>query len=178
MSANRARGNSRPGRRLFARFAALRGKLARCEGQALLEFALLSPLAMLLVLGGIVFGVALNDYLVLNNATALGAQQLAISRKEATDPCAAVYTAVTNAAPNLAAANLTFTVAVGGTNYVSGVKGSTNVTCSGTTDLTAYDNNEQGQSVSVTVTYPFTASFIGFGSHSYTMSATVGGVLQ
>ncbi len=178
MSIDRARNHSRPRRRILAGAVALCRKLSRNEGQALLEFALLSPLALLLVLGGIVFGVGLNDYLVLNNATALGAQQLAISRKEATDPCAAVYTAVTNAAPNLTAANLTFTISVGGTKYVNGVKGSANVTCSGTTDLTAYDNNEQGQNVSVTVTYPFTASFIGFSSQSYTMSATVGGVLQ
>jgi len=178
MNLDQARSIARSRRRIFAGCVALCRKLAGSEGQALLEFALLSPLALLVVLGGIVFGVGLNDYLVLNNATALGAQQLAISRKEATDPCAAVYTAVTNAAPNLAAANLTFTIAVGGTNYVSGVSGSKNVTCSGTTDLTAYDNNEQGQDVSVTVTYPFTAGFIGFSSHSYTMSATVGGVLQ
>ncbi len=50
------------------------------EGQALLEFAYVVPLLLALVLGIIMFGAALNNYLVLTDATAVGARVLSISR--------------------------------------------------------------------------------------------------
>jgi len=175
MNVDPARSKPRSRHRVLARIAALRRKLARTEGQALLEMALVSPAVLLLSLGICIFGLMLNQYLVLSNAATIGAQQMAISRYEVTDPCASVYTAVTNAAPNLTAGNLGFTIAVNGTNYVSGLSGSKNVTC--TSELSTY-NNAQNQYVTVTVTYPFSAGFIGFTNHSYTMQAAVGGVIQ
>lgn len=175
MNVDPTRSSPRSPRRVLATIAALRRNLVRSDGQALVEFALLSPLALLIVLGMCVFGVMLNQYLVLTNAVAIGAQQLAISRQETADPCATVYTAVTNAAPNLTAANLKFTIAVNGTSYVSGASGSTNVSCS--SQVSTF-NASQDDNVSVTVTYPFTASFIGFTKQSYTMSATVEEVLE
>ncbi|MGB6131220.1 MAG: TadE/TadG family type IV pilus assembly protein [Acidobacteriaceae bacterium] len=155
----------------------LRFAFARSEGQALVEFALLSPLVLVLVLGMCVFGLMLNQYLILSNAVTIGAQQLATSRNgsSSTDACAIVYNAVTNAAPSLTAANLSFTIAVNGSNFVSGASGSSNVTCG--SDASTY-NADQNDPVSLTVTYPFTASFIGFTRKSYTMSATVEEVLE
>ncbi len=160
-----------------AKLAIRRLALARSEGQALVEFALLSPLVLLLIFGMCIFGLMLSQYLTLSNAVSIGAQQLATYRNglSSTDACAVVYNAVTNAAPNLTAANLTFTITVNGTKFVNGVSGASNVSCSG--EASTY-NSDENDPVSVTVTYPFTASFIGFTSQSYTMSATVEEVLE
>jgi Flp pilus assembly protein TadG len=160
-----------------ARLAIRRLVLARSDGQAMVEFALLSPLVLLLVFGMCIFGLMLNQYLMLSNAVSVGAQQLATYRNglSSTDACAVVYNAVTNAAPNLTAANLKFTITVNGTNFVSGASGASSVTCS--SEASTY-NADENDPVSVTVTYPFTASFVGFSSHSYTMSATVEEVLE
>lgn len=163
--------------RVRAKLAIRRLALGRSEGQALVEFALLSPLVLLLVLGMCIFGLMLNQYLVLSNAASIGAQQLATYRNglSSTDACAVVYNAVTNAAPSLTPANLTFTITVNGTHFVSGASGASNVTCSN--EASTY-NNDENDPVSVTLTYPFTASFIGFTKQSYTMSATVEEVLE
>ena len=59
----------------------------RERGQAILEFAFLLPVLMVVLLGMIVFGIALNNYLELTNGTTAGAQAVAVSRGQTTDPC-------------------------------------------------------------------------------------------
>jgi len=53
-------------------------KLALChkgdEGSALVEFALILPMLMLLTTGMLIFGVAMNNYLQLTNAVSVGAR--------------------------------------------------------------------------------------------------------
>jgi Flp pilus assembly protein TadG len=120
------------------------------EGQALLEFAYVVPLLLALVLGIIMFGAALNNYLVLTDATAVGARVLSISRGQTTDPCAATATAVGAAAPNLKTANLKFSFVLNGTAY-------SGATCSG-----AQTNLVEAQTAQVTVTYPCNLKFLGF----------------
>ena len=86
-------------------------------GQALVEFALVLPILMLIVTGMMTFGIALHNYLELTNAVSIGARLLAISRGQTTDPCATTATAVYNAAPFLKPASLTFTFVLNGTTY-------------------------------------------------------------
>lgn len=151
-------------------------RLRRSEGQAMVEFALLSPLVLLLCVGMCVFGLGLKQYMDLCNATAIGAQQLATSG-QLSDPCQYVYTTVTDAAPGLTAANLTFTITVNGTAYVTGASGSS-VTCSGEASSFQQAQESANENATITVTYPFTASFIGFTKQTYTMSDTVEEVIE
>jgi Flp pilus assembly protein TadG len=80
------------------------------RGQAMLEFAFLLPILLILLLGMIVFGIALNNYMELTNGTTSGAQAVAISRGQTTDPCQTAATPFYGAAPNLTQANVSFTI--------------------------------------------------------------------
>ncbi len=88
------------------------------SGTAAVEFALIGPVLLLIVVGVFVFGVALNNYVTLTNAAESGAFQFAFSRG-----ASAPYTDTTNkikgAAPNLVPANLTITLSVNGTACTS-----------------------------------------------------------
>ncbi len=56
-------------------------RAARDEGgQALIEFALVMPLLLLVVVGAIQFGLALQNYVALTDAVRVGARQAAVSR--------------------------------------------------------------------------------------------------
>jgi Flp pilus assembly protein TadG len=135
---NRATGNA--GRR--APFA------SGDDGQSMIEFALCLPPLLLIVTGIFTFGIALNNYLILTNATSAATRQLSISRLQTTDPCALTSGAVIAAAPTLKQANLTFAYILNGTPY-------TGTSCSsGSTTTGASANLVQGGYVQVTVSYP------------------------
>lgn len=146
------------------------------SGQALVEFALVSPLILMLGLGICIFGIGLNQDLVLTNSTELGAQQLAISRGQTTDPCLTLNNAVVTAAPNLTPASLNFSLTLNGvaaTPFAGQSASSGAAICpSMASDMV------EGANESVTVTYPFTVSFIKFGTQSYTLSSTVQEVIE
>lgn len=118
------------------------------RGQAMLEIALCLPMLLLLVTGIMVFGLAINNYLMLTNATNTGAQTLAVSRLFTTDPCSTVATAVKAAAPNLVYSNMTFTVTMNGAAY-------SGTSCAGGSYTTGPPGNlVQGKAAVVNVTYP------------------------
>jgi Flp pilus assembly protein TadG len=120
------------------------------DGQALLEMASVLPVLLLVVTGIFTFGMALNSYVTLTEATSVGARQLAISRQEVLDPCASAVSAITTAAPLLSPSNLGFTFVLNGTTY-------TGTTClSSSTSSGSAANLVQGQPITVTVTYPCT----------------------
>jgi Flp pilus assembly protein TadG len=118
------------------------------RGQAMLEIALCLPVLLLLVTGIMVFGLAMNNYLMLTNATNTGVNQLAVYRGYTTDPCNTVATSVYAAAPNLNRANMTFNLTLNGTVY-------TGTSCSSSSTTTgAAANMVQGTRAVVNVTYP------------------------
>lgn len=118
------------------------------KGQAMLEVALCLPMMLLLVTGIMVFGMAMNNYLMLTNATNTGAQQLAVYRTYTLDPCNTLATSVYAAAPNLTHSNLTFAVTLNGTTY-------SGTSCSSSSYTTgAAGNMVQGTQATVNVTYP------------------------
>ncbi|MBZ5672211.1 MAG: pilus assembly protein [Acidobacteriia bacterium] len=146
-----------PGVRVEARSS---GKRARArardeQGQALLEFAFVLPVLLTLLLGVIVFGLALHNYLTLTNATNLGAQLLSMSRGQTLDPCQTTSQAVYAAAPNLIPANLKFTIVLNGTSVATNQPSP--VTCSGGQQYLVASQNAQ-----VTVTYPCNLNFFIF----------------
>jgi Flp pilus assembly protein TadG len=110
-------------------------------GVAAIEFAFLAPVLFMLLVGTAKFGLALNNYVMLTEAVADGARQLALGRGAANS-----YTTTTNqvksTASNLTAANLTITLSVNGTACTS------DSTCQTALSTAA------GQPASVTATYP------------------------
>jgi Flp pilus assembly protein TadG len=143
------------------------------SGQALVEFALISPLVLMLGLGICIFAIGLNENLVLTNGTEVAAQQLSISRGQTSDPCQTVEQAFVNASPNLTASNLTFTLSLDGQKAVGPTLGASNFTCTSQAQYMVEGANE-----TVTVSYPYTASFINWGTQSYTLSSSVQEVVE
>jgi len=80
-------------------------KLGNQRGQALVEFTIILPLLLLIVMGIIQFGMIFNSYLSLQNASREGARAgiVGSSSTEIRDTIIAV-------SPNLDASNLTVTV--------------------------------------------------------------------
>ena len=111
-----------------------------CDAAALIEFTIVVPLLTTLFVGIIQFGLLLNGYIMLTDATGAGARQFAISRGALT-PYDATVSKVRSAAL-LTPGSITITIAVNGTACT------TNASC--ITALTA----AQGQPASVSTTYP------------------------
>ena len=67
----------------------------------MVEFALVLPVLMLLIVGIVKLGIVFNNYLTLNDAVRAGARQLAIGRGQATDVCSQAASRVKLSASNL-----------------------------------------------------------------------------
>jgi Flp pilus assembly protein TadG len=133
----------------------LRVRACSDEGQSLIEFALCLPLLLLIVTGILSFGITINNYIMLTDATNVGARQLAISRGQGTDPCATVASAIYAAAPVLTPAKFTLTFVLNGTSY-------SGASCSSTSSTTgAAGNLQQGTAAKVTAVYPCSLSVYG-----------------
>jgi Flp pilus assembly protein TadG len=118
------------------------------EGHSLIEFALTVPILLLVVTGVLYFGVVFFDYLMLTEATQVGARQMMISRGATLDPCQTLANAVYAAAPNLVQSKFVFSVTLNGVSYPS------TTTCAGTATTGAPANMVLGTNAVVTVTYP------------------------
>ena len=125
------------------------------DGQSLVEFAVTLPVLLLVVTGLCTFGIAVNNYMQLTDATNVGARLLAISRGQTTDPCSTVSTAVYAAAPMLTRGNITFKTTLNGTSY-PGASCSSSSTSTG-----AAGNLTQGSTATVLVTYPCSLKVYG-----------------
>ena len=153
----------------------IRALLRREEerGSSLIEFALVLPILLVVATSTVVFGITLNNYMILTNAVSIGARQLAISRGQTTDPCATTVSAVELAAPTLTAASLSFSYSLNGVSY-SGTSCSSASTTTG-----AAGNLVQGQPARVTVTYP--CSLAAYGKNyaaNCTLSSTLTELVQ
>ena len=85
----------------------------RCErGQALVEFALILPIFLLLLLGIVQFGTVFRDYIALTDATRVGARQAAVARSIQPESARVpnVVSKVEKAAVNLDKTKMTITV--------------------------------------------------------------------
>ena len=67
----------------------------------MVEFALIMPFVLLLLVGIIKFGVVYNHYITLTDAVRVGARQLSLGRGYPTDPCIAAEQRAVNAAASL-----------------------------------------------------------------------------
>jgi Flp pilus assembly protein TadG len=126
----------------------LLGVLKDRAGASAVEFAFLVPVFLLLAVGTAKFGLALNSYIMLTEAAADGARQLALSRGSTT-PYTNAVSVVQSTATNLTVASLTITTSVNGTSCTSD-----------TTCQTAL-NSASGQPAVVTATYPCDLVVVG-----------------
>jgi Flp pilus assembly protein TadG len=135
------------------------------HGVSAIEFAIISPVLLTILLGIFQFGSAMNDYLVLTNAAAKGALTIALGRGTAA-PYTTTISAITAAAPNLTPANITTTVTINGTAC------STDAGC--TTALVA------GVSAVVRTTYPcnLTVMGINYAPNGCTLRAQTAQMVQ
>jgi Flp pilus assembly protein TadG len=116
------------------------------EGVSAIEFAIISPVMITLMIGIFQFGVAMNHYLNLTNAVAQGALTLALSRGTTT-PYTSMKSAIGSAAPNLLPAQTTITVKING------------AAC--TDDATCSAKLVAGQPALVKATYPCNLTMMG-----------------
>ena len=127
-------------------------------GQSLVEFAVTLPVLLLVLTGLCTFGIAINNYMQLTEATNVGARQLAISRGQTTDPCSTASTAVINAAPLLkpsGTGGMAFKFTLNGTSYPG-------ASCSSSSTTTgAAGNLVEGSTAMITVTYPCSLKVYG-----------------
>lgn len=118
------------------------------HGNALIELAVTLPPLLLVATGIWVMGFAMNNYLILTNATTVAARQLSISRGQTLDPCAVAVAALKAVAPTLTPGSFTYSFTLNTTTY-------TGSSCSsGSYTTGAPSNLVQGQPASMTVNYP------------------------
>jgi Flp pilus assembly protein TadG len=122
--------------------------LSRTDGQAFVEFAIVLPVLVMLLMGIVQFGLAFHNYLSITDATRVGARAAAVKRTAGA--CAAATTAIQN------------TVSAKQWSEIS-----TRITC------TTPDGTDTGDPVKVTVEYPYSIGLPGFSaSGDLTASAT------
>lgn len=139
------------------------------EGSALVEFALILPMLLLITTGILVFGVAMNNYLQLTNAVSMGARTAAINAQLTKDPCALASNAIIAAAPGLTASKITFNFTFNGVSYPN------QSTCNSSSVTTgAAGNLASGTNVTVNATYPLNLSVFGkvFSQSNAVLSAS------
>jgi Flp pilus assembly protein TadG len=139
--------------------------VARCReeqhGSSLIEFALCLPVMLLVMTGIFSMAMAFNQQEQLTQAVGAGGQYLQQIRTSTTDPCKDTYNAITGAAPNLTAANITLAVTMGTTTVTA-------KTCSGDQSLLT-----QGGNVTVSATYPCNITAYKYAFGTCTLNAKV-----
>jgi Flp pilus assembly protein TadG len=148
------------------------GRLRREDGQALVEFAIVMPVLLIIVTGIIQFGLLFNKYITLTDAARNGAQTLAIGRG-LSNPCdpAVLQTVQSGSATGLTASQVTPSFSSGsdfcGTGtYTYNTTGNTN------------GAEIQGDQATVTATQPFTLSVFGMSVVQMNLSASASDAIQ
>jgi len=135
------------------------------RGIAALEFGILAPALFLIIIGGIKFGFAINQYMIVTAAAQQGAQTLSMMRGNSANAYTTAHAAVTAAATMLTGTGtLTVSMSVNGTACTS----------------SSCTINTAGQTASVTVSYPCDLTIMGtnFGGTTCRVSATSAAVVQ
>jgi Flp pilus assembly protein TadG len=136
------------------------------QGQAVIEFTLVVPILLSVMTGMLCFGIAIHNYLILTNGVNIGAQLLAISRGQTTDPCATASAAISAAAPSLSS-SISLTFVIDGTTYSS------------TTSCTAgAANMVQGAAAQITATYPCSLGIFDMTVHSCNLQTQTAEFIQ
>jgi len=122
-----------------------RNQIRNEQGQTMTEFALVLPVLALILFAVIQFGIVFNNYITLTDATRAGARKAAVSRQDP-NRNSAVISAVRNSASDLTSTKLSVSPP------------------SSTWD--------PGADVTVTASYPYSISLLGFVVKSGQLSST------
>jgi Flp pilus assembly protein TadG len=138
------------------------------QGNAILEFALVMPLMVLIITIICQLGIVFNQQISLTHAATIGAQMLMQDRLSTSeDPCADTFRSVTAAAPTLKASNIVMTLTMNNNAPIS------LTSCPGKqTQLV------QGGPVTVQVTYPYSITLIGYQVSSLSGTMTSGAITE
>lgn len=117
------------------------------RGQTMVEFALVLPILLVLMLGIVQFGVAFNNYVTLTDAVRAGARKAAVSRNTS-DPSGACRTAVLDAGANLDRTELE-------------------------SDLSCVSSWVQGSQVTVHASYPYDIKLLDWSVFSGRVNSTM-----
>jgi Flp pilus assembly protein TadG len=132
------------------RLKRLRAFLKNEAGSPAVEFALIAPVLLMLLMGIIEFGIAINNYIELTEAARSGGRNLAISRTNgSSSPYTSTVSTIEGSAPSLTAGSITVSMTVNGTSC------STDASCSSAL------SNAAGDTAQVTATYPCSLSVMG-----------------
>ena len=152
-----------PGTRAKSRSRAMKTLAVFGEerAQSLVEFAIVFPILIILVMGIITFGQAFGTYQTLTNAAAAGAQGLSIARGQTVNPCTTASSPAFGIASTLNRNNIKFTITisppagnVGGATYTLATN-QANPTCPAADTSSAPATDLQpGWNANVTLTYP------------------------
>jgi Flp pilus assembly protein TadG len=156
------------------RLRSARQALLAEDGQALVEFAIVVPLLLMLVTGIIQFGLLFNKYITLTDAARNGAQTLAIGRG-LSDPCdPSVLQAINSAsAISLTSAQVTPSFSVPASD-----KCGSSGTYAYNTSGNANGTEVAGDQATVTVAQTFSFSVFGVASIPIPLSASASESIQ
>ncbi len=125
------------------------GRLRREEGQALVEFALVLPVLLMIVTGITSFGIVFYRYVTLTDAVRVGARTLALQRGNSS-PCTSAANQTVASAIDVGLTNSQLTFSYNGTPFYA------SATCSGSGATW-----NQGDSVTVQAQIPYSLSIFG-----------------
>jgi len=122
-----------------------RNQIRNEQGQTMTEFALVLPVLALILFAVIQFGIVFNNYITLTDATRAGARKAAVSRQDP-NRNSAVMSAVRSSASDLTSSKLSV--------------------------LPPSSTWAPGADVTVTASYPYSISLLGFAVKSGQLSST------
>ncbi len=135
--------------RRFAR-RDLRDLLNDRSGAPAVEFALIAPLLLMMIMGIIQFSITLNNYIELTEAVRTGARNLAISRAMASaTPYTTTVADISSSAGNLKASSISATLSVNGT------------ACTTDSGCSTALSTAAGETATVSATYPCNLTVMG-----------------
>lgn len=134
------------------------------EGSNLVEFALLLPLLLMFLTGIFSIGAAFVHHQALWQAVSKAAEVLSESRDTSSDPCAEVFAAIQDAAPNLTPTSINISLTMNGA-------GASGTSCAGSVSALKLQTGQKG-SVTVQATYPCSVQVFGITVAPITCTAT------
>ncbi len=148
------------------------------EGGALVEFAVVLPMMMVLITGMFSFGVVLNNYMVLTTSIGNGSRALALSRGQTTpalaasDPCAYAVQVAQSSGPALNPKGMSFNI-----SWTTINSGGTSVTTKYTNSCPGLSLN-QGDTVQMSGSYAVNMLIFGVKPGALNMTATAAELVE
>jgi Flp pilus assembly protein TadG len=151
------------------------------SGQALVEFVLVSPVLVAILLAIVQFGIMLSEYITVTDSARIGAQQLALG-SGLTDPCDQAVTDANNAGSSINLVN-TGSVTPSFATSTDFCGAATSTSTSGCpyvykTSCNTNGNEASGDEATITVQKTYKLNILGFHITSVNLSATASDAIQ